>query len=226
MNQDDRFLDGLRRAFTAPGDAAAEGADCPPPENLWDAFHGALPAASRDAVLAHLIDCPACAEQWSLLAQAHPGGVEFQGRETIRAGPRRGSRARWVVPLAAAAGLAGLALLWSTGDGWREPPVPVYRTAGEAVAIRSLLTEDQVLRRDRPVLRWSSAGPGARYAVDLGAPDLVPLGLARGLSGTEWTIPPEVLAKIPSGGRIVWRVEARLPDGRRLASPGFRARVE
>lgn len=226
MSQDDRFIDRLRGAFTSPDEPSSGGVACPPPETLWDAFHGDLPAETRREVVAHLVECPECASLWSILVSSEPKGTESPEKEAARAGPvSRFRQARWIFPLAAAAGLTGLAILWG-GQVWSpKPELPVYR-AQETPSIHSLLPEDRPLHREQVLLRWTAAGPGARYTLDITAPDLAPLVTTRGLTGTEFRVPTDALAKIPPGGTILWRVEARLPDGRKVISSGFRNQVQ
>jgi hypothetical protein len=103
---------------------------------------------------------------------------------------------------------------------------PVVMRAGEEVAIRSLVPESAPLPREACVLRWSEPAGGARYTVRVGTDDLSPIALGENLDQTEYRVQAKDLEKVPPGAVIVWRVEAVLPDGRRIASPGFRNRLE
>jgi hypothetical protein len=46
------------------------------------------------------------------------------------------------------------------------------------------------------------------------------------LEAADYRVSPEVLAGLPRGARILWRVVAELPDGRRVSSPTFANEVE
>jgi hypothetical protein len=49
------------------------------------------------------------------------------------------------------------------------------------------------------------------------------LARARGLTAGEYLVPRGKLAPIPAGGKIVWQVEAVLPDGETVKSQTFLA---
>jgi hypothetical protein len=57
-------------------------------------------------------------------------------------------------------------------------------------------------------------------------PDLTELDSAAELASPEHLVPASVLGAVPGGSDVLWRVEARLPDGRMLTSPPFRTRVK
>jgi len=206
-------LGRLRAAFAARPGPPAPG--CPEPETLWAALHGELPAERRREVVDHLAACAPCAEDWRLareaagpLPAAAPGGA--------------GSwlRGAW---LAAA---AALAVALGAGVFLRlQGPAPAEYRAGTAGEIRSLLADDARLPRERCRLLWAAPGPGARYEVRVSAEDLSILATVRDVEATELTVPEAALAAVPPGGRILWQVEARLPDGRRVVSRTFRARL-
>jgi hypothetical protein len=103
---------------------------------------------------------------------------------------------------------------------------PVVMRAGEEIAIRSLVPESAPLPREACVLKWSEPAGGARYTVRVGTEDLSPVARAENLDRAEYTVPAKDLERIPPASVLVWRVEAVLPDGRRIASPGFRNRLE
>ena len=195
----------LREAFATLDPDHVPGEGCPAPERIWDATHGALPPLEAREVVEHIAACSSCAADWRSVREA----------EGAFSGPRHAVRARWI--LAAAALLAGAVFL-VTGP-WRPRSEPVYREEGPA--IRSLVPEDAPLPRDHAVLRWTSPGPDAVFSVEVGRPDLTPVASARDLPDPSYLLPAGALAGIEPGGTIVWRVEARLPDGRRIESPAF-----
>jgi hypothetical protein len=107
---------------------------------------------------------------------------------------------------------------------WRRDPGPPAMRAQDAPALRSLLPPAAALPRAACVLRWTDLG--ARYSVSVLSKDLRPLAAADGLERPEYTVPAAALEPVPTGGEIVWSVEARWPDGRRLVSPTFVSRLE
>jgi hypothetical protein len=208
---DDMRLDALRGAFTADDGQAAPG--CPTPETLWAGARGELPPEERDALVDHLAICPACSADWRVAADLGHGGNRG-GVVTLR---RRDTRRI----LGALTSIAAAGLLVAVGLQWRDRfagEVTVAERGGEDIPLRSLVEAD-VLSRDRAVLRWSAV-PGATYEVTVRTPppEMEVVVDAVGLSGTELAIPPAALAALPRGARLHWRVEALLPDGRRIAS--------
>ncbi len=209
---DDLQLDTLRRAFVA--DAEAPAGDCPAPERLWAGARGELPPEERDAVLDHLAACPACAADWRIAADL------ARGREAAAVVPLRRSETRRIVGVLTSIAAAGL--LIAVGLQWRggsEEGVPVVAERGAEEAPLRSLVEGEALPRDGAVLRWSAL-PGATYEVTVrtAPPELEVVVAAGGLPEPQFTIPGEALAALPSGARLHWRVEAVLPDGRRIGS--------
>jgi hypothetical protein len=126
----------------------------------------------------------------------------------------------WRFGLAAAAVLVlavGLATLFPPGPsrddaGWR---------SGPTAQIRSLVPETTPLARAEFLLRWSGGPEGAVYDVHLTTESFSPVAVAEGLENPEWRVPEERLAEIAGGTRLLWRVDALLPDGRRARSATF-----
>jgi hypothetical protein len=98
-------------------------------------------------------------------------------------------------------------------------PAPEYREAPGNVIVA--LPDSAQLPRDACRLRWSAAPAGARYTVRVAAEDLTTVARATDLETPEYVVPVSALSQIPTGGRIVWQVDATLPDGRVIASPTF-----
>lgn len=208
--------DDLRRALLARAVPSREG--CPAADTLVSAASGRLEGPERDAVVEHLGRCRDCAEELRLLRP-----LETWARTASRRLSSQGAWwTRWPAWAAAAAVvLIALPLVLPP----REPGPPVTRTQ-PAPAIRSLLPESTAVPRQRCVLRWSDAEDGARYAVSVLTMDLRPLARADGLERPEYAIDARVLETVPPGGQIVWSVEARWNDGRRLSSPTFVTRLD
>lgn len=195
-----------------------DGAPCPRRDATWDAASGTLPPAQVEELLAHAATCAACSTAWRLareLDAATAAGV----RDSRRPAPAR--RARWI---AGAAGLVAAAaiVVAVVGGGWREPPVarPEFRDPAGA-RITSRLADGAPLSRSGAVLRWNPLADGAHYRVVVTTTDLAPVWHSEWIAATEAEVPASALGALPPGARIAWRVEARVPDGRRVASAAF-----
>jgi hypothetical protein len=218
MNQDDPQLARLRAAFAAP-DPAASSSGCPTPETLWAAVRGELAPQPLRELLDHVALCAACAEDWRLAVELN----RQQAAETA-ATPGRvlpGRFGRWR-PLAAAAALAAALLISVTV--WRAeapPQTPTYREASHA-SIHSLLPDGRALARQDAVLRWAPVAGATSYDVRVSTEDVLQtVATAKGATATELRIPASALANLPPGAKLLWQVDALLPDGTRDTSPTF-----
>ena len=70
-----RLGDALRSA----GIDARPRPDCPPAEQIWAALHLEMPAAERERIIDHTIECPSCAEAWRL-------AMAIEGKDATVAG--------------------------------------------------------------------------------------------------------------------------------------------
>jgi hypothetical protein len=218
----------LRRRFANPPRDAAAVPGCPGAETFWKGARRELSREKLGSVLDHVASCPACTVAWRLtreqLAAADGMIVPLTG-DSSRASPAGWRRRAWSIwaPVAAAAVLAGIALLVP----WRqpEPPAgPVLRTPAEE-SIRSLVPESDLLPAEQFTLRWSAGPPGSRYAIRVTDQRLNLIAGARALEGAEYTVPAGDLSGLEAGTVILWQVEAVLPDGRRLVSETFTAKL-
>lgn len=216
MSEHEVDLETLRRAFAAAGGAPPrDGADCPQPERIWAAARGALHGAERDALLDHVASCSACAEDWRLALELMRGE---RGGATVLP-MRRPLARRWAPLVPAVAAAALLVVVGVDMKERRDERVVVAMRGDEQGAIQSLI--DEPLPRDRALLRWSGP-PGAVYDVSVRTEDLgTELARARGLTAPEYLIPRDKLATVPAGAKIVWQIEAALPEGERQSSPTF-----
>jgi hypothetical protein len=220
MNETELAVERLRAALRALAEGARPGEKCPPPERLWATLRAELPVDERREVIDHMASCPSCAEAWRLAVEIHPGPLPAAAPER-RSWPASLFAAPSSVPLAAAAALvvaigAGLFVLRESGP----PSKPGYREAGPS-AIRSLVPEGESLPRDAFRLRWSPGPEGARYDVRVTSESLDTVASARGLTEPSYLVPESALASLPAGTRLLWQVQARLPDGERRDSPTF-----
>jgi hypothetical protein len=207
----------LRAAFTALGDDAAPGVDCPDPARLWDGAHGALDAADRDALLDHVAGCGACIEAWRLARAVAGDDVALPES----AAP---SRARWWVAGGAAVAAAAALVVWSRAGGDADAPhPPTFR--GETSPIASAIGDREVLPRDAFTLRWQPVGPDARYRVIVMTEALDPIHDATVVGAPELTVPAAQLASVAAGATLLWRVEASPPGAAPVRSATFLVRL-
>ncbi|MGD2113865.1 MAG: hypothetical protein PVG07_02360 [Acidobacteriota bacterium] len=240
----------LREAFhvdTERPDPAA----CPTAGRLWHALRGESSADEVRRVLDHLVDCPACAQEWRLgvafeQEEAAPGARSAEDLpEPGASEPGRGRIVRFPTPLLvrAAAAAAAVLALGVAGVWWSLQPAPeeispaVYRQGGETAgeSIESLLPENEPIPRAEPVLRWAAVPAGSPegtvYDV-LVSTELVSteafatVADASGLEEPRYRIPGEALEGLPSGTTLLWRVEAITAEGRRVTSPTFETPLE
>lgn len=219
MNQDTQELAKLRAAFTAPAATAPAPEQCPPAETIWAAVRGELPPQALREVVDHTARCAACAEDWRLAVEvdrqaAAPAAETAPGKLIV------GRFGRWR-PLAAAAALAA-GLLVAVGV-YREaivPGQPTYRET-QQTQIRALLPAGQALPRQAAVLRWTPVSGAASYDVSVSTEDLRQVAADHGQTAAEYRLPQAELAALPTGTKLLWRVDAVFPDGHRVTSPTF-----
>ncbi len=218
MTLDPERRERLREALEVAPPAA--GGDCAEPEAVWAAVRGELGSGEAGRVLGHAAGCARCGEALRLAREIAADAPPDRTPAAPRARPAR-PVLRW--PWLALAGACALLLVPTL---WRAPPPPPAELRGEALTeLRPLLPEGALSRR-HALLRWTPAGDGARYTVQVATRDLTPLHGASGLAVPELLLPEGALSAIPPGGEILWTVEARLPDGRRAGPRAFVARVE
>jgi hypothetical protein len=213
-----RLADRLREA----GTDARPREDCPTADDIWSALHLELPAADRLRIIDHTAECPVCAEAWRLaMEMENADSTEIEALPALVPWHRRPSAwARLAAAMAIIAFGTVLALRWPTPS-----PDPVVRDR-PANAIRSLLAENASLPKDAFRLEWSSGPAGSRYDVIVTTTGLDDVANVRAIERTELTIEPGRLAPFAPGTRLLWRVVARTPDGRTIASPTYAVIVQ
>ncbi len=216
MSLDDR---DLREAWRQREPGRAD--DCPESDALWQAARGELPPERARELAEHAAGCPACAEAWRLARGLGDEGASSDAAAGAgAAAPTRDPMNAWR-PVAAVAAIlllaiAGWSVFRSMSPGGSHGTAPVVREA--TAEVRSSLEEDAALPRDAFVLRWEGAPPDSIYSVEIGTPDLQSLDRASGLTEAEYRVPAERLASVADGGKVAWRIEASLPDGRQVTS--------
>jgi hypothetical protein len=223
---DEKELASLRQAFASSSQPAPV-AVCPAPEKIWDAVHGTLPADEVREIVQHTAVCAACAEDWRL---AHTLQSQEPATDAapapLRFAPRSASFHRLrTFGLAAA---AALALVFVGVQYFQKPPQQpgpqqstTYREASQ-IKLESRVPEGMPLDRDHFVLRWTVPAPGATYVVRVTTEEDTRLvASAEGLTAAEYQVPASALQGIPAGSRLLWRVEADVPDHGHISSPTF-----
>jgi len=215
MTQPANDAEALRDAFSSSIEIAGDGNDCPSAEALWESAHGQLGAQDEEGILMHVGECPACATAWRV---ARDLAADSPGKKVRK-------RSGWL-PMAAAAAigflLIGFGYVMWTG---RSDIAPVYR-AGGGEWLQSQVPEEEVLPRDRCLLRWTAGPEGTVYQLRVTDERLDVLARGRGLEEAQYLVPEEALLDLPPGSRIVWQVTARLPDGTTVDSTSFISRIE
>lgn len=181
---------------------------------IFDAVHGELSAVEREAIVDATVDDADAAEAWRLAMDLGPAPAAVVA-------PARGVPWKWL-------GIAAVLTL-AVGVGWqvgsrRTDEAPIYRSV-DGRTIASLLPAGGTLPRQTPVLRWTAID-GARYTVRVLAADLEPLDEATGLTIAEYTLPPEVVSRVPAGSAVLWQVEADVPGETTVVSPTFSTRLQ
>lgn len=220
MKREEGELARLRRAFGSMSHAP-EPAACPPPEKIWEAVRGELPATQARTVVEHMAACPSCAEDWRLaIALQKPATAS----NVIPAAERfaLGRRLRnWGLAAAAVLALAVVGVQMVP----RSDVQPTYR--GDGMTIQALVDEGQSLPRQQFLLRWSAPEtPGATYDVEVSTEDLRVIAIGDDLREPQFLVPAHALAGLPPGARLMWKVDAELPQGGHVTSTTFFTTVD
>jgi hypothetical protein len=216
MSIDDGGLDRLRAMLAASAVSAAPTGDCPTPDQIWAALDGDLSGPEVEALAGHLAGCAGCREAWQLARRV--AGENGEVRPIDRA-ERPAFRRRWrplLAGMAAAALLVvGLGVIVKTRTQrveYREP---------EQGEITSLVGPDVALPHSHCLLRWSPGPDGSQYKVDVATESLEVIATSDIIDTPEYLVPPETLARLPAGAKLVWQVELMDPEGTVTLSPVF-----
>ncbi|MDX1501350.1 MAG: hypothetical protein R3325_03230 [Thermoanaerobaculia bacterium] len=215
----ERQIELLRRAFGARTQRPS-GEACAGRDEIWRAVAGELAAPQRRKIVDHLAACAVCAEEWRLAVELGASDASATRDSTATKSPRHS----WQLAAAALAVLLAGALAWRMNGPAVEEPA-VYRDLSGS-GIRSLVPQEVPLAPHGLVLRWEGGFEADSYTLRLSDDRLETLALLEGLEEPEARIDPAPLARLAPGARLLWQVEAKLPDGRRLVSPTFVNRLE
>ena len=213
----------LARAFQALGDSP-ESEEVPEElrERIWLAVSGALPPEERREIVERTITDPACAEAWRVANELWQASQSSAPGEAAVASP---PATRWAPRWMAAAAVLVLGATIAVVSLLNREPGDEFR-ASSGVVLESLLPAEAALPRAAFRLRWTPGPGGSRYQVRVTTEDLRVLATAADLMTPEFAVDPAVLADLPGGARVLWQVDASLPNGDRVTSPTFVTRVE
>ncbi|HKH46297.1 MAG TPA: zf-HC2 domain-containing protein [Thermoanaerobaculia bacterium] len=223
IKREEGELAKLRRAFASVPQPASAPAACPSPEKIWEAVRGELPSREIQAIVTHMAGCAACAEDWRLaMALQRPAaGVSnvIPAAQRFSAGQRLRN---WGLAAAAVLALGVFGVQWA-----RQANQQDYTYRGEQTAIHSLVEEGQALPRNQFLLRWSAPEtPGATYDVEVSTEDLRAIASGDDLREPQLLVPASALAGLPPGTRLLWKVDAELPQGEHVSSTTFVTTVQ
>jgi hypothetical protein len=220
MTMDDQELASLRQAFATHPPQTTDPSACPAPEKIWDAVHGLLPPGEVREIVQHTALCAACAEDWRLArTMQEQEAATTAVPAPLRFAPRQHRLRNFGLAAAAALAFAVVGVQWL-----EKPPAapPEYRE-GQQAAIHSRVAEGRALPRERFVLEWTApANPASTtYGVEVSTEDLRVVASADGLRAPRYQVPANALRDLPAGSRLLWKVEADLPEGGHVSSPTF-----
>lgn len=211
MSRASSELERLRRAFShCPDENLSH--DLVDPERVWRAAQGEADPTEVAELVELAAAQPEVAQEWTFARELmQPSG---------KAAMKSREKPLWAPLLAAAAVLvvAIVPFLWRQAPG----DAPVHR-GGETIELRSEINQGACSLRNDCVLRWTDLGTGATYSVTIMTVELDVVTREEGLTRPEFFVPADALTE---PGRILWRVEAVLEDGRVVASDTFLAEVE
>jgi hypothetical protein len=213
VSEDDVALEPLRRAF-ADGPART---DCPTTDELWRLAAGELDGRTVARLADHLARCSTCVVAVRLARALVDTRVQ---RERA---PRRHARAGLVAALAA---VAAVVLVWL---GTRPPappsPAPPSSYRGEPSEALAPIEPARTLAEADGILRWHPGPDGTRYDVEVLSASLDVVVEGKDLATAEFLVPADALAGL-EGDVVLWRVEARWPDGRVVVSSTWTTTLE
>lgn len=222
MTKEDTAID-LREGLAQVPDRAPPGPDAPSPDTLWAAAHGELDARHALQVVDQALADPVTWEEWRLM-RAFEEELAAQGEEPAAnddpsdvQGRRRG-RGWFTVGVGLAAALVAV-ISMNVGPQIR-PEVDDSATfrAEAADGPRSLLGPSPALPRDAFELRWEPGPEGVRYELQVSTEEPRLLLHKRGLTEARFVVPADVLAPVPAGASVLWRVEEIGDDDRRRSA--------
>jgi hypothetical protein len=221
MKGDDSAAERLRARFTSPPHDVEATGDCPDPDRFWRAARAELPWSETEALVDHVASCPACTVAWRMAREQARADVAQAMLESRERSVPRWTWVRYAAAAAVVVAAAGLAFQrWSRPT----PEAPALRATGSS-AIRSLIPDGSELPRAAFRLRWTPGPAGTRYSIQVTDEKLSAIAEAFALELPEFRVPETALADLAPGARVLWQVKAVFPEGTRVTSDTFLARV-
>jgi len=223
---DDQTATDLRESLAEVPDHALPSPGAPTADALWAAAHGELPGREAQQVIDRALADPVAWEEWRLL-QAFERELAAQGEEPAandgpEDGPWSGRRPGWGWITVGVGLAAALVAVISIERGTAPRPVDGDDSAAFRApspdGLQSLLPPDQALPKEAFELRWASGPTGVRYELQVSTAEPRLLLHERGLTEARFLVPARVLADVPSGSAVLWRVEEVGDDGRRRSA--------
>jgi hypothetical protein len=208
----------LRKAFQSLAETADGECSDDDRERIWLAMTGKLPASERLDLIDRMAREPVLAEAWRIAS-------ELAGALPMEATPQ--SRRRFLPASRSLAAVAGVVLVMAAAVmlmNRSSSRVDTLRTSDELI-VESLVPDDATLSREAFRLRWTPGPPESRYQVRVTTEDLRAVAAASDLTTSELVVPPEALEQVAPGARLLWQVDIIAPDGSRISSRTFTARV-
>lgn len=191
---------------------------CVPNETILRAVTGEGSRASARRLADHAATCEVCAAAWRV-ADVYCAEAGIPRVVALR----RTAGSRQFLALAAALAIAALIVPTAVRELGLSQPAPLRD--GADTPLTSIGADGATLAADDAELRWTPAGPGARYTVRVSDGALNILAVVRGLHEPHYRIPAAAFAGTAPGSTILWQVEATLPDRTRRISETFTFRV-
>lgn len=234
-------IERLRRAFSTYDDPEIEGEEIDA-ERIYFAAAGELPEDERRAVIDQVATSAAGAEIWRLaveLQRAEAKGAQADEEAAFEADELDEQPSGEVIPFRVAAPaprrffprrtLTAIAAVLAAAIGfglWTRMHAPAPELRGEGTILSATIADGERLPRGAFRLVWVPLpDAGVRYTVRVTTEDLRQVAEARRLETPWYLVPESALAALPAGTRLLWQVEARVADGRTVASPAYEVEI-
>lgn len=210
------MLEALRGAFRDER-VVGEGE---PSSSMEALLEGRLAAPEAEALAARVLDDPQLGLELRVRAAMRQARAELGGDAAQIEPAANSSRYRsmlWSGLFAVAA--AGLVLVVVRPPSFSNTGTPTLR--GEPQAALEPTAPSATLPREAFTLEWTGGPDGATYDLYVTTAELEPVYSVFNLDQREHTLPVSALAEQLSGARLLWRVVAHTPTGRRIHSSAF-----
>lgn len=219
----DPQVEALRRAFR---DEPSSGADeRPHNEDVVALVEGTLAPERARELASQALDDPELALEIRI-ASAMRSARDLESTETEASSQadeaaNTGNYRRWLFTgaLAVAAALLAFFIIRPDTPSFTNEGTPAIR--GEPTGALAPTSPSAKLPRDAFILEWTGGPEGATYDLYLTTADLDAVYSAFNLDEVRHTVPEEALAEQSAGTRLLWRVVATSPTGRRTHSSAF-----